>query len=126
MTAEGLEVPAQAFLEAACRSGRVRRGPGGVKSEIPRDTLIRPIEGGIVVDTPMVGTELHAAGKWNYEVSVDSVRLMNACEQIEKLGAKREPAAVVTIGAAPGQFWIRYRTTKLSIPAIRVTEIGIG
>lgn len=125
MAAE-IDVPAHEFFEAASRSGRVRRGPSGTRAEIAKDTQIRPVMGGIVVDTPMIGTEISASGEWDREVSLDSIKLVNVCKQILKLGAKKDPDAILTLGAASGQFWIRYKTTKIAIPAIWIKEFYDG
>ncbi len=122
MNAAEATVPAKAFFAAAKRSGKMRRAPSGAKGSIAKDTRILPSGHCVCVDTPLIATDIPATGRWTKIVALDTVRLIAACDQLALIVPAKDGSAVITIGAGDGQFWMKYNTTKLSIPAVYVLD----
>lgn len=103
------------FKVAVEQIPKMKRSPAGAKGVIPTDTILSPDHGGIVVDTPVVGTFVEASGPWTITASVDARKLIELCERIKKLGATGQKIEISNIER---DLWLRFNTTKFSIPTL--------
>ncbi|MER8909518.1 hypothetical protein NKH99_17900 [Mesorhizobium sp. M0854] len=113
-----VEVSALDFYQAVAKLPQMRRAPAGAMGSIPKDTILSPAAGGIMVETPIMGSLVHSSPPWRVEVSADARKLLNVCERCKKLGAYKEPKSVFLVSVADGELRVKFRTTTIGIPIL--------
>jgi hypothetical protein len=113
-----VEVNANDFYDAVSRLPKMRRGPAGAKGNMPKDTMLTPHEGGIMVETPVMGSLVHASKPWRVVASVDARKLLDLCDRYKKLGAFKEPKPIFLISVADGELRVKFKTTTAGIPLL--------
>ena len=68
-----VRVDSKSFLEAVSKLPKMKRSPRGGRGAIPNDTIITPgPDGDMFIETPVVGTLVHAGGTWAEHISLDA------------------------------------------------------
>ena len=105
------------FAKAASFLPKMKRAPPGARASIPSDTLLTADTAGVVVETFALSSLVVADKPWNYNVSVDSKKLVGICDTLKKLGATGEE---IEIDVRERSLWLAFRSTKISLPTIWV------
>jgi hypothetical protein len=113
-----VEVSALDFYQAVAKLPQMRRAPAGAKGSIPKDTILSPSTGGIMVETPIMGSLVNSSLPWRVQVSADARMLLDLCERYKKLGAYKEPRSVFLVSVADGELRVKFKTTTIGIPIL--------
>lgn len=113
-----VEVSALDFYQAVAKLPQMRRAPAGAKGSIPKDTILSPSAGGIMVETPIMGSLVNSSPAWRVQVSADARKLLDLCERYKRLGAYKEPKSVFLVSVAGGELRVKFKTTTIGIPIL--------
>lgn len=113
-----VEVNANDFYDAVSKIPKMKRGPVGAKGKIPKDTVLNPHEGGIMVETPVMGSLVWASKPWRVVASVDARKLLDLCERYKKLGVFKEAKPMFLVSVADGELRVKFKTTTIGIPTL--------
>ncbi|MEI9416216.1 hypothetical protein [Mesorhizobium sp. Cs1321R2N1] len=113
-----VEVSALDFYQAVAKLPQMRRAPAGAKGSIPKDTLLLPADGGVMIETPIMGSLVHSSPSWRIQVSADARKLLDLCERYKKLGAYKDSKSVFLVSVADGELRVKFKTTTIGIPTL--------
>jgi hypothetical protein len=116
-TDDGVRVSFDDFVFAVSQLPRMKRAPRGSTGNIPTDTLLSAHENGIMVETSIVSSLVHADRPWALNLSIDAKKLVEVCETFRKLGAVGQTIDVAVDGR---KLNMKFRTTTVSIPTLWV------
>lgn len=89
----------------------------GEPHALPKDTLLSAHGEGILVETSVVSSLVNSDRSWSVNASVDAKRLIEVCGALRRLGAAGQG---IEVSVEQRQLWLKFRTTKISIPTLWV------
>jgi len=111
-----VEVVAAAFRDAVDKMPKMKRPPPGAKGFVPTDTILSPHPGGMMIETPVMGTLVPTSTPWLVLVSVDARRLADLCKRLAKIGAFKESDATLWISVGDGELRVKAGSSTAGIP----------
>lgn len=118
-----VEVLAKDFIFAVKQLPKMRNAPRGkIGASVPSDTLLSPGINGVSVETPALTTFVPGKGAWIVQASFDARKLKTLCENIEKLGANKEPDSTIQLFMEDRNLCAKYRTTTLKLTSLWINE----
>ena len=112
-----IQVRFDELSDAASRLMKTKRAPIGSRGSVPSDTLLSPHGEGVLVETSVVASLVSSDQRWTVNVSVDAQKLTNVCATLKKLGAAGQG---IELSVKERELWLRFKTTRISIPTIWV------